>query len=219
MPAGRKFCSLDCYRAAPRPDRKTGINTVCGFCEKDIYVSKSALKPVNYCSTDCHDKAQSRKEKYTCLNCGGSFYWSPSRARQQPKYCGIKCRTESPTWRQGMIQANLVQQHKKGLNKLEELGQKILKDIGVPFQEQVLMFDKFCVDVFLPSHNIVIQWDGNYWHGYKGAKDDRQKQRQKLDKSQDAYMAKAGVKVLRFWEHEVKKEREKVIEVITRAIR
>jgi very-short-patch-repair endonuclease len=218
MPAGRKFCSLDCYRSAPKPDRKTGIHTVCGSCSKDIYVSKSQVRPTNYCSPACHDKAQSKKDKYICLNCGNDFYWSPSRAKQQPKYCGVECRTKSPEWQQRMIQANLVQQHKKGLNNLELLGQKILQDIGVPFQEQFLMFDKFLVDVFLPDYNIVIQWDGDYWHGYNGAKDERQKNRQKLDKSQDAYMRKSGVKVLRFWEHEVKKEREKVIEAISRAI-
>lgn len=216
---GKKFCSLECYRSSPRPDRKTGVDTTCGSCGKSIYVAKSQIKPINYCSKECHDAAQSKKHKYVCKTCGTDFYWSPSRAEQSPKYCSLKCRTDCPEWkRNSVINANLSQQRKKGLNKLELAGREILEYIGVPFQEQVLLFDKFCVDVFLPDHNIAIQWDGDYWHGYNGAKDERQKQRQQLDKSQNAYMSKVGVKVLRFWEHEVKNEREKVIENIRRAI-
>lgn len=212
--SGQKYCSKDCFSKS----RITRQSVPCGHCGKPILVTQCAKRNVNYCSVGCHNKAQSQKDSYVCLQCGNTFYWSPSRAKQQPKYCGVECRTKSPEWRQHMIQSNLVQQHKKGLNNLELLGQKILQDIGVPFQEQFLMFDKFLVDVFLPDYNIVIQWDGDYWHGYNGAKDERQKNRQKLDKSQDAYMRKSGVKVLRFWEHEVKKEREKVIEAISRAI-
>ena len=44
-----------------------------------------------------------------------------------------------------------------GINKLELAGQKILKEIGIEFQEQVLMFNKFLVDVLIPSKNIIIQ--------------------------------------------------------------
>jgi len=209
-----KYCSKDCFAKS----RSKSQSVSCGYCGKLTLVTESTKKEVNYCSIVCHNKGQSKKDQYTCIKCGTAFYWSPSRAKQKPKYCGIECRTKSQDWRQKMIHANLIQQNKKGLNKLELLGQEILKESGVLFQEQVLMFNKFLVDVFLPDYNIVIQWDGDYWHGYNGAKDERQKNRQKLDKSQDAYMQKAGVKVLRFWEHEVKKEREKVIEVISRAI-
>ena len=83
---------------------------------------------------------------------------------------------------------------------------------------------KFTVDAVLHEKMIVIQWDGNYWHGYRAANDNtplqtRQAKRSALDKSQDAYMAKCGYVVLRFWEHEVFNQPEKVLEAITIAIR
>ena len=49
--------------------------------------------------------------------------------------------------------------------------------------------------------------------------DYRQKKIYNLDKSQDAYMKKLGIKVLRFWEDEVYKKRSEVIDIIKRAIR
>lgn len=208
-----------CSRACGAQLRKNGELRQCGYCKKELYVTQADMKPVNYCCKPCADKARSQKDKYVCQVCGSDFYWSPSRASFNPKYCSQACRNESPEWHQVMIKNNLLQQNKKGLNRLELAGRNILEEIGCDFQEQVLLFDKFLVDVFIPSHNIVIQWDGDYWHGRNGASDDRQKKRKALDKSQDAYMTKSGVTVLRFWESEVKNERSKVVEIISRAVR
>ena len=51
-----------------------------------------------------------------------------------------------------------------------------------------------------------------------GIADSRQDKRMKLDKSQDAYMKKCGCTILRFWESEVKNNREDVYENIRRTI-
>jgi len=56
------------------------------------------------------------------------------------------------------------------------------------------------------TQKLVIQWDGDYWHNLP--------KRRQLDESQDKYMKKCGYKVLRFWEHEVKGNSNKVKEVI-----
>ena len=93
---------------------------------------------------------------------------------------------------------------------MELTGQNILKDIGVKFNEQVLMFNKFLVDVLIPEKNIVIQWDGYYWH--------TKPKRIKLDKSQDAYLTKCGYKVLRITDQDIKNNKEQIYANITRAI-
>jgi very-short-patch-repair endonuclease len=73
------------------------------------------------------------------------------------------------------------------------------------------LFGKFCVDAWVPSRALVVQFDGDYWHAHPERfpqPDHRQQRRVKLDRSQDAYMAKAGVTVVRVWESELMRSPE-----------
>jgi len=83
------------------------------------------------------------------------------------------------------------------------------------------LFNKFLVDIYIPKNNLIIQWDGDYWHGntkkYKNLSN-RQERRIKLDKSQNAYFKKCNYKVLRIWENDINNNKEKVIENIRKAI-
>lgn len=224
MPEGRKYCSLECYRSSLRPQRRTGEVVKCEYCGKKTYQPKSQLElhDNHFCSFECATAYQARNRvEFICPICGKEFHWSQSVLKQRtPKYCSIKCRDSDPNY-MGHILGNLAQSKKKGLNKLEKAGKQILEEIGVDYQEQVLIENNFLVDAFIASKNIVIQWDGDYWHGYgKDIKevDDRVRKRMQLDISQDAYMNKCGYRVMRFWAHEVYKERDKVSDNIKRAI-
>jgi very-short-patch-repair endonuclease len=117
-----------------------------------------------------------------------------------------------------VIEGNLVQQNNKSPNKLEVAECRLLDTLKIEYLAQVLICKKFVVDVLIPELNIVIQWDGDYWHGYDGIKDARQKKRCNLDKSQDAYMKKAGYTVIRFWEHDVKDAKDIVIKKIQETV-
>jgi len=210
-----KYCSLDCYRKSARPQRKTGKEVKCAMCGVSVYKNNKALKKSekHFCSTDCANKYQAKdKLLFTCKICGKKFYWSKSRVKtSNPLYCSWNCRLKDKEHIiKNSIKGNLIQQNKKGLNRLELSGRQILLDIGVKFQEQVLMFNKFLVDVLIPSKNLIIQWDGEYWHN--------KPERKQLDKSQDAYMTKCGYKVLRITDKQLKTNKEKVYEHITRAI-
>jgi very-short-patch-repair endonuclease len=99
------------------------------------------------------------------------------------------------------------QNKNKTPNKLEALGYSILEKLDIKFIPQYVINNKFTVDAFLPEKNIVIQFDGDYWHGNKNTysnPDHRQLKRMALDISQDAYMKKIGILVVRFWESEFK---------------
>ena len=113
------------------------------------------------------------------------------------------------------------QEQMKGPNKLELAGYAILDSIGVPYIRQKKLVEKFVVDAFLPESDIVIQFDGDYWHGnparYKRAKDlsearnsayrplnKVQRMNTRKDAGQTAYLRKCGYTVLRFWESDVK---------------
>ncbi|MCK9597351.1 endonuclease domain-containing protein [Candidatus Pacearchaeota archaeon] len=210
-----KYCSLDCYRKSKRPNRKTGSLIKCQYCGKKIYKRRCCLKnSKNYfCGTKCANKYQGRnKIVFICKICKKKFRWSKSRTIQSnPLYCSWKCRLKDTEHIQkNSIKGNLAQQKKKGLNKLELKGRKILNELGVQFKEQVLMFNKFLVDVLLINKNIIIQWDGEYWHN--------KPKRKMLDKSQDLYLLKCGYKVIRITDKHIKDDIGGVYANIKRAI-
>jgi|APSaa5957512622_1039677.scaffolds.fasta_scaffold59690_1 very-short-patch-repair endonuclease/endogenous inhibitor of DNA gyrase (YacG/DUF329 family) len=221
----RIYCSRKCYDTSrPTAVKNPLTKKMCEMCNIE-YETKNTEQ--RFCNTDCQNEWQSRnKSKFICKTCGTGFGLSKSLADSRDyeiKFCSMKCRNLDPEWRKSNILANIVQQNNKGLNKLEVAGSKILNELGIEFEEQFLVFDKFLVDVFIPDKNIVIQWDGDYWHGHPttlkdGIPDKRQKRRMDFDKSQDAYMIKAGYTILRYWEHDVIKNKKYVYENIKHAV-
>lgn len=221
-----RYCSLACYRSSPeRPFLKTGDDVACGACGKVFYARKSQLDRTRFCSVDCANIHQSRnKSRHLCKICGCEFFWSPSRVRSQnPTYCSISCRNKCTVWKaNAVIAGNVKQQIMKGPNRLEVAGSEILNELGIEHKTQVLLAGRFMVDVLIEDRKLVIQWDGDYWHGYRQRRDLRplskhQVQRKNLDRSQDAYLRKAGFSVLRVWEHDVLKNRESVVRRIIAA--
>lgn len=217
----RVYCSRKCYDTTrPNSVKNPLIKKVCESCSNE-YETKNTEQ--RFCSINCQNKWQSRnKSKFICKTCGNEFGLSKSLADSRDyeiKFCSIKCRNIDPEWRKSNILANIAQQNHKGPNKLELAGRKILNEIGIEFDEQVLIADKFLVDVEIPSKKIIIQWDGDYWHGYETeTPDKRQMKRMQLDISQDKYMTKCGYTILRFWEHDVINNKNYVYENIKRAV-
>jgi very-short-patch-repair endonuclease len=77
------------------------------------------------------------------------------------------------------------------------------------------------VDAFLPEYNVVVQFDGDYWHGNPSKfanLNKRQIRRQKLDRSRDAYFAKCSIPVLRFWESDMHHSRETCVEQLKKLL-
>lgn len=200
-----------CSRKCAATGRIKGKIIKCGYCGKEVYKYRVHLRnhKDHFCSRVCANRYQARKKKkMICKICRKKVDLSKSSTRL---YCTWECRLkDKESIRRNAIKGNLVQQKKKGLNKLELAGRKILRDLKIEFNEQILMFDKFLVDILLKNRRIIIQWDGNYWHSNP--------KRVRLDKSQDAYFKKCGYKVLRFWETDIKKNKENVIADIKKAI-
>lgn len=218
----KRFCSPEC-RVASRKGvatrEKTGEVKPCATCGTHVYIPKGRLKKNNFCSPGCHDVFQGRnKVVLACSVCGVKFSVSPVYSDR--KYCSVKCRDACPDFKRNCwIENNLQLQKRKLPTSLEVAGRAILERCGFKFQEQLLIANKFTVDA-LVLEKLIIQWDGSYWHGYRAAGDTRpldarQARRAMLDKSQDAYMAKAGFTVLRFWEHDVKGSPDAVLSRIS----
>jgi G:T-mismatch repair DNA endonuclease (very short patch repair protein) len=87
------------------------------------------------------------------------------------------------------------------------MGYSILRELEIEFLPQHTINNKFCVDAFVPEWNLVIQFDGDYWHCHpnKYSKPSKlQKKNINRDKSHDAYMAKCKIDVYRIWESDLK---------------
>lgn len=109
--------------------------------------------------------------------------------------------------------------------KPEIVGYQMLDSLNIVYHRQHLIAHKFCVDAFVPSLNLIIQFDGDYWHGNPRKfpnLDTRQLKRKRLDTSQDAYMKKCGYTVLRVWESDLMKRPDTIIaqfrEIVTPAL-
>lgn len=112
-----------------------------------------------------------------------------------------------------LIGLNALQQ-RQAPNKVERAGYALLDRLGVPYERQYLIADKFCVDAYIPSARLVVQFDGDYWHGNPAlypTLDARQRKRMQLDRSQDAYMASCTYRVVRFWASTLAAEPEGVV--------
>lgn len=70
-----------------------------------------------------------------------------------------------------------------------------LKDRGLLFETQKLINNKFVVDAYIPSLNLVIEADGNYWHSLP--------KNITRDKVKNAYLNACGFNLLRLTETEI----------------
>jgi very-short-patch-repair endonuclease len=89
----------------------------------------------------------------------------------------------------------LKQQSMKRPTSIEKTVYDFLLLKGIIFERQKLINNKFLVDVYIPSSNLVIEVDGNYWHSLDRV--------MKKDKAENAYLGKCGFNLLRLSEEEI----------------
>jgi len=70
-----------------------------------------------------------------------------------------------------------------------------LKARGLIFETQKLINGRFLVDAYIPSLNLIIEVDGDYWHSLDRVV--------KKDKAENAYLLKCGYDLIRLSEEEV----------------
>jgi very-short-patch-repair endonuclease len=134
----------------------------------------------------------------------------------------LQCRDQDPARREQLIAMNHKQQEGNP-TRLELAGYALLDRMGIGYSRQFLIGGKFCVDAFVETAGLVIQFDGDYWHGNLRRfpePDRRQQRRMALDRSQDAYMKKCGYEVFRIWESDFKENpaaiTEQLRQILTR---
>lgn len=82
---------------------------------------------------------------------------------------------------------------------IEKKIQSFLRELGIEFQAHVYLSQiqhAYQCDLLIPSLNLIIECDGNYWHNYPYGKE--------LDHLRTQELQARGFQVLRLWEHEIK---------------
>ena len=122
----------------------------------------------------------------------------------------------------------------------EKLMRKMLKNLGIRFEEQIGIKEPACQPDFFIQPNILIFSDGDYIHAnpnpfllpsrsskiHPGYKDDAKyfrnktmKDKRRQDQRITRGLKKEGYKVLRFWHSELETEPEKCLQKILKTIK
>jgi len=175
----KEFCSRKCQERF-RQDK----NKKCPICNKLFHTSKS-MEKILFCSRICYEK--SRMGIYSnCLNCGKEIYIRKGRIESH-NYCSRKC-----------VKEHLV--IPKEDTKIEKKIQGFLDNLKIKYypHKYIKIKHGYRGDIYIPSLNMVIECDGNYWHDPKIFP--KQAER---DKIRTEEMIFEGYKVFRLWGSEI----------------
>ncbi len=212
-----RFCSRK-YTDNEQRERaiRNGSRVVlkCLNCQKDFSVWVSTRSHKNtFCSDPCY-VAYKRKDHVSkkCKMCGKVSLFKPRKANPAltRDYCSRKCYMNDPLTQARLSCLNRDQQLGKETS-VERMGYALLTECGVVFERQAQL-EKFCVDAFIPALKIVVQFDGDYWHGHSSFEplNKIQRRNRQRDGAMDAYLLKCGYTIFRVWGSDLKQNRENV---------
>ncbi len=188
----RKYCSVIC-RFEHQAHK---IN--CEVCGKERAVSPTQLKlNARFCSVKCASLILNKpgiRHKVSCELCGKISEVLPSRVKQGIRFCSHSCRSIF----------NLTHGAFISPTSIELILYKTLEVLKVKFEKQYPMPQAGTIpDAYIPSLNLVLYADGDYWHTLP--------KQAKRDKVQDKRLAELGYKVCRFSEKDLKNNPLKII--------
>lgn len=124
-----------------------------------------------------------------------------------------KGHTVPEEWRNAVRKSRAKQIFPSKDSAIEVKIQNFLKELGIEFFTHFYVRDienKYRCDIFIPSKKLVIECDGDYWHGNKQIfKNEQLSERilnqRKLDHQRTLQLISKGYNVIRLWEQEIKK--------------
>ena len=105
---------------------------------------------------------------------------------------------------------------KYGTSKLEKkFAKDFLKKLGIKYQEQYYAESiKRYYDFYLTDYKVLIEIDGDYYHGYGKVHEEKspmQKKNERVDNIKNEWAGMHGIPLIRIWEHDINKTPEKVM--------
>ena len=106
-----------------------------------------------------------------------------------------------------------------GTSKLEEkFAKEFLDKLGIEYQYQYLASDiKRYYDFYLPKQRLLIEVDGDFYHGYGKVYEEMnpmQKKNHRVDEIKDRWAALHSIPLLRIWEHDIRTNPTKVMQTL-----
>jgi len=235
-----QFCSRQCAAQY----KKKRITVQCDFCGKYIEKNTCHVKRAerHFCGPECSGHWMSEnligenhptynQIEAICEQCGKAFKRKPSQIeKHNQSFCSKECHFQyQRTHPISPEQSELLRQTAFKTMKtyprettIEKAIRGWLETNDIAHIPQCIIKDKFCVDFFLPEYNVVIEALGDYWHGNdrvygdnKTPLNDMQKKNMKMDKARFAYLRKCGYSVYGFWECDIHKNLDKLMNSIT----
>lgn len=200
-----RFCSNKC--------RRVRVERVCRTCGATFEVRKSKGESEGtgyYCSVPCRGLANRNRVTRECVVCSKIFERPASvAARAATIYCSRACNSTARSTNPAEVERVRTMQRNhlasRGPTRPERILYALLDELvnTEEWRSQYFVFDKWTVDACIPALRLVIQADGTYWHGYDPATRMHPMIVRNIrnDRSQAAYLAKAGWHLLRLWEH------------------
>jgi very-short-patch-repair endonuclease len=110
-----------------------------------------------------------------------------------------------------------------GTSKLEEtFAKEFLDKLGVRYEYQYKAESiKRYFDFYLPQVNVLIEVDGDYYHGYDLLYEEMspmQKKNHRVDRHKDQWAAEHRIPLIRIWEHEIRKNPKEVMKMLEKRI-
>ena len=180
----------------------------CSVCGENYRVAPYRSKTQKYCSHKCSTIGQTKYETTkVCSHCKKEYSPINTTRNRDQQFCSSQCRKDSGNWHWSSQQANLAQQNRKTPTRPEAIVYKRLDNAGIEYIKQHPIFH-WVVDAYVPSANLIIQVDGDYWHGNPELWKDKDlepriRKRIGIDRSQEKWFEKSGYNLLRVWESEL----------------
>lgn len=206
-----RFCSNEC--------RRTRVEHICKTCGTvfEVEHAKDTKGLGNYCSVECRGLGMRNRVRCICENCGIGFERPASTVADVASvFCSRRCmgqaRAKDPVEIERVRQMQRDHLASRAPTRCERALYVLMDSVfgAGHWASQYLVADRWTVDACVPSMRLVVQADGDYWHGYDPAHRTHPTVAKNIqnDRRQDKYLAKAGWRVLRLWEHELLREPE-----------
>lgn len=170
-PDGRQYACIDCERSIN--DKKDKPN--CLICGKEVSTPNNKL-----CSISCSNKWKYKNKNNHPMWKGGKIevecdYCGKSEKKKKYKlkitknlFCSQRCN--------GLYQAENMPTKETSIERYFE---KALKENGIDYKKQYSLFDICIADFYIPSLNLALFVDGDYWHNLpKTIKKDRRQEKE-----------------------------------------
>lgn len=194
-------CSREChaiwqsiYRRqenSPRWKENVNRNKICEMCGTEFKIRPYELGKAKFCSHACLGKYLSTINHTPEANAKRALTMKKPEIREGSRKRALKTLSNYPQ-----------------KTKPETMAEKFLKDKKINYNSQVVINNKFCVDIIIHEYNVVIEIQGDYFHSnpekFPSNKLNKQQRIQiKKDKARFNYLTKCGYIVFGIWENDI----------------